>query len=184
METGTGTRPRKITITALGENIYGIEAPCEPGVDVRAMLACGDNYSLLLDTLLRPADLDTVRPLVESRNRPLLIVNSHADWDHWWGNAAFPDAPVIAHRLTRERQLREGRRSLAAQRRKDPETFADVVLRPATIAFDGRLELELGGLRVELLPVPGHTADCIVALLPDRRLLFAGDAAENPIPLL
>ena len=44
--------------------------------------------------LLRPSDLDGVREIVESHSKPLYIVNSHADWDHWWGNGAFPQAPM------------------------------------------------------------------------------------------
>ncbi|MGI8825896.1 MAG: MBL fold metallo-hydrolase [Chloroflexota bacterium] len=172
------------TITPLAENVYAINAPCEAEIDVRALLICGRDASVLLDTLLCPADLEPAREVVESAGRPLFIVNSHADWDHWWGNAAFPDAPVIAHLLTRERQRREGARTLASVRRKDPEKFAGVALRPATIAFAGRLDLDLGDLCVELHHLPGHTKDCIVAYIPERRLLFAGDAAEDPIPLL
>lgn len=174
----------QVTITPIAENFYAIDAPCEADVDVRALLVCGQRYSLLIDTLLRPADLVPVADIVRGAGRPLLIVNSHADWDHWWGNAAFPEAPVIAHRLTRERQMREGKRSLAAQRRKDPAAFAEVVLRPATVAFSDALDLDLGDLSVELRPLPGHTRDCIVAYFPERRLLFAGDTVEDPIPLL
>ena len=165
------------------ENIFAIEAPCEPGVDVRALLVCGERSTLLIDTLAHPSQLDDVRELVASIELPLLIVNSHADWDHWWGNAAFPEAPVIAHHLTRARQLAEGQRSLRSRQRKD-SFFGDVMLRATTIAFEGQLDLDLGGLHVELHLLPGHTADCIVAYLPERRLLFAGDAAEDPIPLV
>ena len=173
-----------VTISSLGENIFAVEAPCEPDVEVRALLVCGRDQAVLVDTLSRPADLVEVRELIAVQGRPLLVVNSHADWDHWWGNAAFSQAPIIAHRLTQLRQQREGKRALAAQQRKDPSRFTGVTLRPATIAFDGQLALDLGDLHVELSPLPGHTPDCIVAYLPERRLLFAGDAAEDPIPLV
>jgi glyoxylase-like metal-dependent hydrolase (beta-lactamase superfamily II) len=174
---------QRITIQPISENIYGLVAPVDE-IEVRALLVCGDRFSLLIDTLCRPADLEPARPLIEGRERPLLIVNSHADWDHWWGNAAFPDSPVIAHRLTLDRQRAEGKRSLAARRRQDPQYFAGVELRPATIAFDGELTLDLGGSQVELSLLPGHTPDHIVAFIPKRRILFAADAAEDPIPLV
>lgn len=148
------------------------------------MLVEGEEFTLLIDTLSAPRDLEAVREMVPTRGRPLLVVNSHADWDHWWGNAAFPDAPIIAHRLTRERQVAEGHVVLERFRQNDAASFGDVTLRPATIAFDGTLDLDLGGMRVELSLLPGHTHDCIVAWLPERRLLFAGDVAEEPIPLL
>lgn len=165
-------------------DVYEVVTGCGDDVDVRALVLFGEQFTLLIDTLQREEDLDAARPFVQERGRPLLIVNSHADWDHWWGNAAFPDAPVIAHRLTSSRQLREGKRTLANKRRGDPDTFGSVSLRPATIAFDGELDLDLGGLHAELRLLPGHTHDCIVAFVPELRLLFAGDTAEDPIPLL
>lgn len=172
------------TIAPIEDGIAGISVPCGDGVDVRALLLFGSDYTLLIDTLSRPADLDEAREGVLSRGKPLIIANSHADWDHWWGNAAFPDAPVIAHHLTRERQHREGKRTLTRMQRDNPEAFGGVVLRPATIGFEGRLDIDLGDLTVELHALPGHTRDCIVAFMPQRRLLFAGDVAEVPIPLL
>ena len=131
----------RVTISPVVEDVLAIDA--SGLVDVRALLVCGADVTLLIDTLLLPSDLEEVRESVSRRGRPLLIANSHADWDHWWGNAAFPEAPVIAHRLTQLRQRREGRRSLAAQRRKDEAYFADVALRPATVAFEGVLRLDL-----------------------------------------
>ncbi|MBV9280766.1 MAG: MBL fold metallo-hydrolase [Chloroflexi bacterium] len=171
-------------LLAAAADVFTVEGSCPPDGRVRANLVCGSEFTLLIDTLSRPSDLEGVRELVRERGRPLLVANSHADWDHWWGNAAFPGVPVIAHRLTLARQHREGRRALAAKRRGDEGFFAGVTLRPATVAFDGRLDLDLGGLHVELRHLPGHTRDCTVAYIPERRLLFAGDAAEDPIPLV
>ncbi|GAC1398699.1 MAG: MBL fold metallo-hydrolase [Chloroflexota bacterium] len=166
------------------ESVFGLEVPCGDGVDVRALLVCGETYTVLVDTLLSPPHLGGAASAIASRGKPLLVVNSHADWDHWWGNAAFPDAPVIAHRLTQERQRTEGKRSLIDMQRKDSQTFSGITLKPATIAFEGALSLDIGGLHIELSLLPGHTRDCIVAYIPERRLLFAGDVAEDPIPLL
>ncbi|HEX6509051.1 MAG TPA: MBL fold metallo-hydrolase [Chloroflexota bacterium] len=172
-----------ISIVPIATDIFAINAPCDPDVNVRALLISGRDRSVLVDTLLRPSDLDGIREIVESRGTPLFIINTHADWDHWWGNGAFPNAPVIALSATRQRQLREGQRQLASKRRTDG-SFSEVVLRPATIAFDGTLELDLGGVQVELSPLPGHVQDQVVAYVPEHRLLFAADAAEDPIPLV
>lgn len=179
----TAVAASTITITPLATDIFAINAPCDPEVDVRALLVIGRYCSVLIDTLLRPSDLDGIQAIIESHDQPLYIVNSHADWDHWWGNGAFPAAPVVAHQLTRQRQLREGRRQLTAKQRQD-DSFAEVVLRPATMTFDGTLQIDLGGVQVELSALPGHVHDQIVAYIPEHRLLFAADAAEDPIPLV
>jgi glyoxylase-like metal-dependent hydrolase (beta-lactamase superfamily II) len=179
----TAPSPSPITISPLATDIFAIKAPCDLEVDVRALLITGRDRAMLIDTLLRPSDLDGVQEIVASHGKPLYIVNSHADWDHWWGNGAFPGAPVVAHRLTYERQLREGRRQLTAKQRTDG-SFAEVILRPATITFDGWMQFDLGGIHLELSPLAGHVHDQIVAYIPEHRLLFAADAAEDPIPLV
>ena len=183
MQDAVPTTSGTITFSSIATDIFAINAPCDPDVDVRALLITGRDRSVLIDSLVRPSDLNGVRDIVESHGTPLYIVNTHADWDHWWGNGAFPAAPVVAHRLTHERQVREGRRQLTAKQRTD-ESFAEVVLRPATITFEGTLRFDLGGLHVELSALPGHVHDQIVAYIPEHRLLFAADAAEDPIPLV
>lgn len=169
-----------VSLVPVADDVIAVET----SVDIRALLVYGRDFTLLIDTLTRLADLDPVREEVARQGKPLLIANSHADWDHWWGNAAFPEAPVIAHRLTLERQRREGKRALTAKQKESPIHFADITLRPATIVFEGALTLDLGGLHVEISPLPGHVPDETVAYLPERRLLFAADAAEDPVPLL
>lgn len=179
----TAVTTSPVTISPIATDIFAINAPCDADVNVRALLVTGRDCCVLVDTLLRPSDLDGVRAIVESHGKPLYIVNSHADWDHWWGNGAFLHAPVVAHRLTQERQVREGRRQLISKQRAD-HSFGDVVLRPAGITFDGSLQLNLGGVHIELSALPGHVHDQIVAYIPEHRLLFAADAAEDPIPLV
>ena len=41
--------------------------------------------------------------------------------------------------------------------------------------LEGRAELEIGGLRMELAHVPGHSPDSVTFFLPERGELFAGD---------
>jgi len=45
-----------------------------------------------------------------------------------------------------------------------------------TLTFDDRLDIELGGLRLELLSTPGgETTDSLVVWLPEHRICFAGN---------
>lgn len=49
---------------------------------------------------------------------------------------------------------------------------------------DGRTELDIDGVRLELYTVPTESADMVVAWLPEQKVLFGGDAAYGSFPNL
>jgi glyoxylase-like metal-dependent hydrolase (beta-lactamase superfamily II) len=54
--------------------------------------------------------------------------------------------------------------------------FGNVTLRLPDDTFEGRLELMVGGKRVELLQVgPAHTKGDVIVYLPEQRVAFTGD---------
>src|SRR3954465_14657942 len=72
---------------------------------VNVFILITERYVILVDTLINPV---TARALVEHAQpylpgRQLLVINSHSDWDHAWGNQVFAGAnapypaPIIAH---------------------------------------------------------------------------------------
>lgn len=156
-------------------------------LEVDAYLVLGERYALFMDTLLCPADMDQVMkfcaPAIGSRQ--LLCVNSHADWDHIWGNGYFSGergVPILAHELCRQRlNSEEARLDLAEYQERYP-IFQDVKLIAPTLTFNERLTIDAGDLIVELLHAPGHCLDQIVAWLPETRLLLAFDTTEKPLP--
>jgi glyoxylase-like metal-dependent hydrolase (beta-lactamase superfamily II) len=150
-------------------------------------------YVVLIDTLLNrraaAAVINTLRDHLAGRR--LLVINTHADWDHCWGNGLFdgPDAthpaPIIAHRRCRERILSpESRAELAQMRHESPDTFADAELIAPSIVFDDSVTIDGGDLTFELTHTPGHQPDHISIYIPEIKTLFVGDAAEQPIPYL
>lgn len=151
-------------------------------------------YVVLIDPLFNPSlattMLDAVRDELRD-GRQLLVINTHADWDHAWGNMIFsgPDAtdpaPIIAHKLCRERLLsNEARAKLDQKRAEDPQIFAETRLVPPTLTFTGALTIDGGDLTFELLPTPGHTPDHIAVFIPEIGTVFTGDAAELPFPFV
>jgi glyoxylase-like metal-dependent hydrolase (beta-lactamase superfamily II) len=166
---------------------------CRCGTLVDTTIVVAERYVVLVDTMhnarMAGALLEIARPHLESRQ--LLVVNTHADWDHAWGNqlfvgdgAAHP-APVIGSRRCAERlRSAEARRKLEAMRAAQPGRFDDVRLVPPTITFDGALAIDGGDLTLELFATPGHQPDHIAVWIPQIRTLLAGDAAESPFPFV
>jgi cyclase len=98
----------------------------------------------------------------------ILITHSHSD--HTSGIPMF-DCPVLAHKLTYQRIKKQG-----TERSKT---------RLPTEVFEGRLELEIGGVGIEVIHVGGHTPGSSVVWLPEERVLFAGDLIfEGRYPFL
>jgi glyoxylase-like metal-dependent hydrolase (beta-lactamase superfamily II) len=156
------------------------------GMTVDAYAGICDRYVVVFDTLVSPTDMQPVMDWVGAAlqsGRQLLVVNSHADWDHCWGNSYFT-APIIASDLCQERMRSEEARRELADFQDRYALFDDVALTPPTLTFSDSLTISGGDLTIELFSAPGHSDDHIAAWIPELRLLLAFDAVEFPIPLI
>jgi glyoxylase-like metal-dependent hydrolase (beta-lactamase superfamily II) len=154
-------------------------------VDVRGALLLGPQVALVWDTLIRPGDMAGLAPLIGGRR--LLVVYSHADWDHCWGTAGLRafDPLVLGCVKTLRRFAGDVPATLAQFRAEAPGRWDDIELIPPAVVCDGFFSVDLGyGCVVEFYPLPGHTEDCLVAWVPSLGLLLGGDTVETPLPVI
>jgi glyoxylase-like metal-dependent hydrolase (beta-lactamase superfamily II) len=123
------------------------------------------------------------------------VINTHRHWDHTFGSQIF-EAPVIAHEFTKQKMLANMRDDWSPAQiihwvsgwvlKMVPtlrlEQFEGLQLVLPEITFTGKLELELGGIELQLLYAGGgHTRDSIIVHLPREKILFLSDALySNP----
>ena len=153
---------------------------------VRAYLIVCQRFVLVYDTLLGPKSGGWLREaaLGMAEGRPLLVVNSHADWDHYFGNMSFPDT-ILASRLCSQRIAgKVGAAELEKKRREHPSCYDAVRLVPPTVAVEGETVLDGGDLTVHLLPTAGHRPDHLALWIAEIATLFPGDCVEDPVPLV
>jgi glyoxylase-like metal-dependent hydrolase (beta-lactamase superfamily II) len=162
------------------------------GTTVDSFAVITRRWLLIVDTLISEDAMAPVManlaPLLDE-DRSLLVINTHADWDHVWGNglfgrpgAPFP-APIIGHAHSAARMRSPGAaRQLDDLRTGDPARYGSASWVEPTIMFDGELRIDGGDLEIVLIPTPGHTADHVSLWIPRIRLVLVGDAAEAPIP--
>jgi cyclase len=129
-----------------------------------------------------------------------LVVNTHFHSDHTWGNQLF-DCPILAHRLCRETMedalakewapeaiedfLTDGEKPDPDWAREARRKWADLRITLPTEVFEDRRDLEIGGVRIEVIHLDAHTPDTAVVWLPEARVLFAGDLIfEGRYPFL
>jgi cyclase len=192
----------------LTEVAPGVHAWLQPNGawgESNAGLIVGDGGSLLVDTLwdlrLTRRMLDAMRPLVaEAPIRTL--VNTHGDGDHWFGNELVDAREIVATEAAAMHEMREvtpgsmvalgrlgaalalaggtavGRSGRFLRDWIGPFDHRGITLRRPTRTFSGRLELDAGGRRVELIEVgPAHTQGDLIVHVPDARVVFAADVA-------
>ena len=133
-------------------------------LDLNCGLIVGDGGCLVVDTR---SDLDEARDLIAAVRRvtphPWTVVNTHAHYDHCFGNAAFRPAEIWASR------------GCAA-------AMPSTVDRPDRLV-DDVAHLEIGGREVVLRFLGrGHTDHDLVVDVDDGAVVFAGDLVEEGAP--
>lgn len=125
--------------------------------------------------------LDSMKPIINeinkiSKDKEVIVINTHFHWDHVWGNCAFKGLNIISHELCRKLldELWED------QINKNSEyIFGKVEKHLPNITFKEKIIFEDDGM--ELFYSPGHTIDSISIFDREERILYVGDNLEKPI---
>lgn len=141
-------------VTNIDESTWAIDEGM-----VRSYLLAGTERAVLIDTGNGAGDL---RALVSSlTDRPVMLINTHADPDHMGCNDQFDAAYLHPAEFALYEQRRPGKPHLP---------------------IPDNAKLYLGGRWVEILLIPGHTCGSIAILDEERRIIFTGDmVSESPI---
>lgn len=167
-------------------HVFMIEEPRHREL-VKSFLIVGEERAILIDSGMGVAP---IRPLVkELTGRPVLIVTSHAHWDHIGGHHEFaPDTDVLIHPLE-AKALGAGVAGERLRRWLAPESLlgplppgfdvASAAIPPssATGMLHGGERLELGGRSLVVHPAPGHSPGLLVLVDEVNGILFSTDAA-------
>ena len=165
---------------------------CRNGKLVDTFIVVTERFVVLVDTVINPQTavqmLAYAQPYLVN-GRQLLVVNTHADYDHCWGNQLFvgetavQPAPIIGSHLSPPKfQHEEALAYLAKMKELEPDIFSEVQFTPPTLLIQDKFVIDGGDLMLELLPTPGHTDDHYSVFLPEIATLLAADAAELPYP--
>ena len=157
----------------------------EPGQfeEVISFLIIGDDRALLFDSGLGIGDIrGGVAGLTDHE---LVLLNSHTHYDHVGGNYQFDTIWGVDTPFSRARA-----------RGLDNDAVVDAVSegwiwKPLPVDFDSNayvsrpwtvdsfvsdgMQIDLGGISLEVVATPGHAPDCISLLDRHNRMLFTGD---------
>lgn len=179
----------------LGNSVYAYLQPDGSWGWSNAGIITDGDTSLLVDTLydlmLTEEMLTAMRRSIPAAAQIDMLVNTHANGDHCYGNQLVGDARIIASARTAEEMVEVSPASMAALKKQAPGMgvfgaffgqafapfdFEGITLVPPTETFDGSLDLRVGSKKVRLLEVgPAHTRGDTLVYVPDDKVLFSGD---------
>ena len=153
---------RKPNVIPINDHIWLLDDNHE----ATCYVVAGTEYAAVIDTSI---GLSNIREAAESlTSLPLICINTHGHGDHMGGNWSFDKAYMNLADLP-----------LAEEHFHHPEVQKGIKQHgihypPFEHIEDGRV-FDLGGVKLEAIYFPGHTAGEIVLLDRQDRILFAGD---------
>ncbi len=140
----------------------------------------GAKHVFVVDTFLGPEPMEEVKARLANESvsgRPFVVFNTHADYDHFWGNQSFEGSIIIAHDQALRRIRTQGEEGL---RQYSAQAMGGVRLTPPNLVFRKRIAFVEEG--VEFFYTPGHTGDSSSCYDSVDRVLLPGDNLEAPYP--
>jgi len=179
----------------LGGGIYAYLQPDGSWGWSNAGLVVDGGASLLVDTLF---DLELTKEMLAEMRKATgaaasidILVNTHANGDHCYGNELVKGAEIIASRACAEEMGHSPAQMLAQLNLAAPGmgevgtyflkcfgkfNFEGIAPTPPTRTFEGSLSLKVGAKEVRLIEVgPAHTRGDILVHIPENGTVFAGD---------
>lgn len=153
------------------------------------------NASLLVDTLFdikhTSEMLADMRASIPQSEKIDILVNTHADGDHTFGNQLVKDARIIGTQGTAADFNRfdpsllhqiclnaedYGSAGVFMRECFRPFDFSGIELTPPTETFTGRLDVMVGEKKVQMIEVgPAHSLGDTLIYVPDDKVVYTGD---------
>lgn len=161
-------------------------------LDVSVCVVRGADGLLVVDTRMSHRQADEILADLRVFDAPVRwVVNTHAHYDHSFGNARFGpgsdvDAPIYGHRRVPAHLEAYERPMLAtwiAQGLEPRDEWRAVAITSPTLLVDDLMTIDVGDRGVDLVHLGrGHTDNDLLVHVPDARTWLAGDLVEESGP--
>lgn len=153
----------RIKVTKMSDRIYLMDDAGES----TGYLIVGDEKALVIDTMNGYANVNAVVRSIT--DLPLMVVNTHGHGDHVFGNVHFEEAYIHPDEIEIVNMFVNNPQFLA-----ECEKYG-VKMAEFKYLYGGEV-IDLGGEKVDVILVKGHTKGGLCFLARQERVLFTGDA--------
>ncbi len=156
---------------------------CDRYLSVNAGIIFTGDGTVVVDTLPFPSETHRLREFANlSRNGIRYLINTNYHGDHSYGSYLFPEAELVAHRLTYEYLAEVGERNLMEAKQQSNELL-DVKLRLPSLLAEGKISLRIGQRTVTLVHLPSASHDTTGVYVEEEQVLFSSDLLM-PVPYI
>lgn len=176
--------PTQTTITEIAPGVFFRKTETEP-----KFIGCNQgwvifkDFVLVIDANFPDQAQEVIRIIHRQTNKPIRYVfDTHYHGDHADGNQQFTaiGAIAVANENSKDLFATKGIAGFRESQKTKSDVYGDLEYIEPTLYFPGRLVIDDGAQRVELLHFGhAHTAGDAVAWLPKQGILFTGDACLN-----
>lgn len=175
-------------VTKLENNIYRIYEP----KDIYTTVILGSEKALVIDN---GHGFGNVRKVIESiTDLPLMVVNTHGHLDHAGGNYLFDEVYINFEDIPTYYKYEEEKDLMLISYDKlfkekgirmfpddfDRESFMKTTTKKF-LPLENHQIIDLGGRKLEVIKVPGHTVGHVTFLDYETGILFSGDAVSTTL---
>lgn len=155
----------------------------------------GDKFSLMIDSGNSKKHVDLFIDEVSALEMPYpdFVAITHSHWDHTYGMSSLNAVSFACTRTNEDlknmckwqwtdeamkNRLENGEdiEFCDTMIRREYPDLSQIKVKTADVVFNERLSMDLGGITCELMRLnSSHAEDCVVALIPEEKIIFIGD---------
>lgn len=175
-------------IIKMENDIYRIYEP----KDIYTTVVLGREKAMVIDT---GHGFGNVRKVIESiTSLPLIVVNTHGHLDHAGGNYLFDEVYIDEKDIITYQNYEKEKEAMLISYEKlykekeilmwpdefDKEKFLKTTTKKF-IPFEENQIIDLGGRKLEIIKMPGHTLGHVIILDHNTGIAFSGDAVSTTL---
>ena len=146
----------------------------EAGAYVHMGVIQGTKHNFIIDTGIGGDCVKAMLEFIGGDPKPIIVINTHHDWDHAAGNWVLEKNTIIAHKLCR--QLMDDSWDIKIERGKEIGRYFKGETHKClpNLLFEGSMYFPEDGIKI--FHSPGHTEDGISVYDEVDKVIYTGDS--------
>jgi len=149
---------------------------------VNMAVILGTKHNFIIDTGIGGDCAYEMLDYIGDDSKPIIVINTHGDWDHMAGNWVLEDKVIVSHLLAYDwfdkqwdERTKSGQQEFH-QWAKENDRYVEGEIRKCmpNMLFEGSLHFPEDG--ISLFHTPGHTPGCISIYDSLDKVLHTGDS--------